>query len=72
MTIEMESVQSTNLSAVGYDEENRALRIEFHDSGTYEYYDVPRGVYEDLMQASSHGSYHHDHIRGNYDYRKVR
>ena len=34
----MIKVNSTNLSAVGYDSETNLLTIEFNDGGLYEYY----------------------------------
>jgi len=65
-------VSSSNLSSVGYDEEDRVLEIEFNSGGVYQYYDVPPRIYEGLMNASSHGSYFHREIKGNYRYDQIR
>jgi len=69
--MEMKSVSSTNLAAVGYDEANQTLRVEFKNGGIYDYYDVPQSEYENLMQASSHGQYLAQNIKGRYRYARV-
>ena len=65
------SVQSSNLSSVGYDSENQILEIEFKKSGIYQYYKVPLNVYNGLMNASSHGEYFNAYIKGVYDFKKI-
>lgn len=64
-------VVSSSIRGVGYDEDAGALEIEFGSGGVYRYLEVPRGVYEDLLRADSHGRYFHDYIRGEYDYRRI-
>jgi hypothetical protein len=65
------SVQSSNLSSVGYDSENQILEIEFKKSGIYQYYKVPLNVYNGLMTASSHGEYFNAYIKNNFAYNKI-
>jgi len=66
-------VESSNISSIGYDEENEILEIEFHSGSVYQYYDVPFEVYDELMNADSHGSYFYHNIRnGGYSYTRVR
>lgn len=65
----MISVSSSNLSAVGY--ENGILYIQFHGGSLYCYYDVPEYVYQELMSAPSHGKYFAAHIRNVYRYDKL-
>jgi hypothetical protein len=48
------------------------LEIEFQNGHIYQYYGVPPKVYEELMNASSHGKYFNAHIRNAYLYRKVK
>lgn len=62
-------VSSSNLSSVGY--ENGVLYIAFHSGGLYSYTGVPFTVYQDLMNAPSHGKYFREHIRNNYPYSKL-
>ena len=64
-------VTSSNIRAVGYDPGSETLEIEFHSGGVYRYSGVPESVYRGLMQAASHGSYFHAHIRERYSYRSV-
>ncbi len=70
--MEMQSVSSSNLAAVGYDYDSATLRIEFHKSGLYEYYGVSADVYEGLLGASSKGTYFDQFIKkAGYSYAKV-
>ena len=64
----MQSVNSSNIAAVGYDADSQTLTIEFRSGGTYEFYDVPEAVHQSLMQSSSLGSYFQSEIRGRYRY----
>ncbi len=65
-------VSSSNIKSVGYDPFSAILEIEFHNGGVYLYRSVPERVYERLMAASSKGTYFNDHIKGVYNYRRIR
>jgi hypothetical protein len=66
------SVVSSNLKSVGYDEENKILEIEFLHGGVYQYFDVPKSVYDGLMNASSHGQYFDRNVKkAGYRYKKI-
>jgi len=60
---EMTPVSSSHLAAVGYDAEARELTIEFTDGNTYTYAGIEAQLYEDLMSASSPGSFFWRYIR---------
>lgn len=66
-----QSVESSNLASVGYDAENEILEVEFKHGGVYQYFDVPENVYDELMNADSHGVYFSANIRNDYDYQKM-
>ncbi len=66
----MVSVSSKNLEAVGYDELSKTLRIEFVN-GTYDYYDVPKIVYQGLITSSSVNDYFMEYIRNKYRYSRI-
>lgn len=68
--MEMINVQSSNLKRVGYDEQRKILKIEFHN-GTYVYFNVPKQVFESLLKAPSKGEYHADFIKNVYQYQKI-
>ncbi|USZ69999.1 KTSC domain-containing protein (plasmid) [Halorussus salilacus] len=65
-------VASSSIRSVGYDSDGETLEIEFQSGGIYRYDDVPRETYEGLLGARSHGSYFHENVRGQYDYRRIR
>lgn len=65
------SVESSNLASIGYDAESEILEIEFNHGGIYQYFDVPENVYEELMNADSHGVYFSANIRNDYEYQKL-
>ncbi len=64
------AVDSPNIASVGYDRENRILEIEFHHGDVYQYFNVPGYVYNELMNASSIGSYFINEIKKKYNYKK--
>ncbi|NEW79035.1 MAG: KTSC domain-containing protein [Gelidibacter sp.] len=66
-----QSVESSNLASIGYDAENEILEVEFNHGGIYQYFDVPENVYEELMNAESHGKYFSANIRNDYEYQKI-
>jgi hypothetical protein len=65
-------VNSSNLRSVGYDAATQTLEIEFYSGGIYQYFGVPVSVYNNLMDAASHGSYFYHFIRDVYVYRRIR
>ncbi len=53
-----EPVDSTSISALGYDPGRRELEIEFRQSGeVYRYFEVPDEEYEGFKAAESKGRY---------------
>ncbi len=64
-----ETVKSSNLASIGYDESSKILEIEFLNGGIYQYLNVPLDVYEELMNAKSHGTYFSANIRNNTSYK---
>ena len=70
--MERQSVSSSNINSVGYDSESHTLEIEFHSGDVYQYFDVPQSTHDELMRASSHGSYLHRYIKDQYRWMKIR
>ena len=64
----LEPVTSSNIAAVGYDDDTQTLTIEFRSGGTCEFYDVPEQVHQGLMQSGSLGQDFQSEIRGRYRY----
>lgn len=65
-----QSVESSNLASIGYDEEKQILEIQFKHGGVYQYFEVSKNVYEELMNADSHGKYFVHNIKDDYEYQK--
>lgn len=66
-----QSVTSSNIASIGYDERSQTLEVEFLNGGVYQYFDVPSQVYNGMMSASSHGQYLAQNIKGHYRFSKV-
>ncbi|MYD97524.1 MAG: KTSC domain-containing protein [Gammaproteobacteria bacterium] len=65
-------VESSSVSAVGYDPMTRRLYLRFVGSGNaYLYHDVPPAVFDDLMRAESKGGFVNAMIKGSYDFRRL-
>lgn len=65
------SVSSSNIAAIGYDPDSNTLEIEFNDGSIYQYFGVSALVYQELMDAPSHGKYFAQNIKNDYEYQKV-
>lgn len=64
-------VSSSNIHSIGYDHASNMLEIKFNSSGIYQYYNVPKFVYDELIYANSHGKYFDKNIKTKYQYKKM-
>lgn len=64
-------VTSSNIAEIGYDEATSTLEVAFLNGSVYQYFDVPKRISDGLMQASSHGEYLAQYVKGYYRYSKV-
>lgn len=64
-------VKSSNISAVGYDEQSQALFIRFKSGSTYRYDAVPPDEYQALATAGSVGAYFAASIKDQYPTTRV-
>ena len=69
--MEMVSVDSNNVRAVGFDDAPNTLQVKFLNGSLYQYFDVPRHVFDELLAAGSVGSYLHRTVKGVYRYSQV-
>jgi len=67
----IETPDSSNIARYGYDEKTHVLTVEFKNGGTYNYYDVPQGEYEQMNRAPSKGGFLARNIKGAYRYARV-
>ncbi len=65
------TVKSSNIRSIGYDEQLSILEVEFISGHIYHYFDVPHTLYQNLMQAASHGQFLNNNIKYSYRYQKV-
>ncbi|MGE0903279.1 KTSC domain-containing protein [Dehalococcoides mccartyi] len=64
-------VSSSNLARVRYSENTSTLEIEFQGGRVYQYFDVPKTIYEALLQADSKGLFFNTQIKGQFRYARV-
>ncbi len=65
-------IKSNDLKSVGYDESDHILEIEFHHGGIYQYFGVPKKIYDGLMKSVlSHEQYHTRYIKNRYRHEKI-
>ncbi len=68
---EMRPVQSTNLAAIGYDQEAQNLYVQWHDERVSVYEGVPALIASNLESAHSVGQAFNQIIRGKYQHRYI-
>lgn len=68
--IKFESVQSSNILSVGYDESTKNLYVNYK-SGIYKYENVEKSVYESLMSSESKGRFMNEKVKGTYQYTRL-
>lgn len=69
--MEMNPVDSSNIAAIGYDNEIGTLTIQFNNGRTYEYYSVPDYEFDNLMSAGSKGTYAFQNIYKAYSQSEI-
>lgn len=67
----IETPGSSNISRYRYDEAGHVLSVEFKNGATYNYYDVPMVLYEQMNGATSQGEFLARNIKGAYRYARV-
>jgi len=69
--MERQAVSSSNIVAVGYDEDLQLLEVEFLNGSVYQYMNVPSVVYTQLIEASSAGQFFNTHVKNAYPTQRV-
>lgn len=64
-------LESSALTAVAFSSESNILEVEFRNGLIYEYLDVSRSIYEQLLNAASKGAFFGRFIRNCFQYRRV-
>jgi hypothetical protein len=71
MVMDREPVTSSNVASVGYDDATETLEVEFKNGAIYQYYNVPRAVYDAMLQATSVGQFLNATIKPSYPYSRA-
>ena len=66
-----ESVASSTIVSIGYDEPSQTLEVEFKSGTLYQYYNVPQGLADEFMQSGSKGQFLHYNFKSTYPYSRV-
>ena len=68
-------VTSSNIISIAYDAEHKWLGVEFSSGSIYQYFDVPKTVYDSLMYTNkmggSVGKLFNVAVKGVYEFVKV-
>ena len=72
MSTPMIPVNSSQISYIGFDDENNKLYVIFKNNKTFEYSDVPYTVWKELKSSDSIGSYFTKNIKTKYQYKEIK
>jgi hypothetical protein len=64
--IRRKRVSSAAVRSVGYDGPRGVLQVELTNGSVYDYLNVPREIYEALMNAASKGEYYNREVKASY------
>ena len=62
---------SQSIFGFGYDRAKQTLTIKYRSDETYDYFDVPEDVFEDMKEAPSKGHFITDKVKGVYRFARV-
>ena len=65
------SPESSNVERFKYNESDKVLSVEFKGGVTYNYFDIPDSVFEQMKAAPSKGQFLAQQIKGTYRYARA-
>ena len=63
--------KTSTIDKVGYYDEDETLTVMFNDGGIYEYYDVPKIVYHQLLFSETPGKILAKEVKGRYEHERI-
>lgn len=69
--MEFTPVNSQMILGVRYNKNTFELDVVFRTGDKYRYKNVPKFVFDGLMNADSHGQYMHKRILGRFEYERL-
>ena len=67
----LNSVNSSNISQIGYDPDLKILIIKFKNGSMYEYLNVPLVTYTNFSKSESIGKFFISNIKNNFQYKII-
>lgn len=67
----MIKVTSSNISRIGYSEKKKELFVKFNNGSLYEYYNVPKVLFTDMIRAKSKGKFFNRKIKNRFSYQRI-
>jgi hypothetical protein len=67
----IETPDSSNIARFKYDDKGRVLTVEFKNGGIYNYYDVPKTIFEQMNGAASKGEFLARNVKGVFRYARA-
>ena len=67
----IDTPESSNISRFAYSLDSQVLTVEFKNGGTYNYFDIPEIVFEQMKSASSKGQFLAQQIKVSYRYARA-
>lgn len=68
LNIDLIKVKSSNIDYIGFDVKTETLQIQFNNGNVYQYYNVPKPLFDDLINSSSKGKFAHRFIYFSFKY----
>ena len=69
--IQRHPVTSSDITSIGYDEPSQTLEIEFHATGIYRYFSVPKEIFDALLTTPSPGKFFLQNVKTKFAWEKV-
>jgi hypothetical protein len=67
----IETPESSNIIRFGYEVQSMIMSVEFKNGGTYNYFDIPEVIFEQMRNAPSKGQFLAQQIKGVYRYARA-
>lgn len=67
--MELKEVVSSNIKRIGYTDNN--LIVEYLSGTKYKYKNVPKEVYDQLLESDSKGRFMNSNIKSKYEYERL-
>ncbi len=61
-------VDSSNVEAIGYDQDRQELHVRFLQSGTYVYFGVGEALFHAFLRSASKGRFLDEQVKGQYPF----